>query len=67
VRGHFHVPVALSRLRFVGTQSVSVWLSLTAGFDMFLENRAISIFVFFTAGDRLHEFGKSDPQWVSNP
>ena len=38
VRGHFHVPVALSRQRFVGTNSVSEWLDSSVGLDMLLEN-----------------------------
>jgi hypothetical protein len=47
VRGHFHVPDALSRQRFVGTNSVSEWLDSTAGLDVLLEKREI----FVSVGD----------------
>ena len=47
MRIHFHVPDALSRQRFVCTNSVSKWLDSTAGLDMLLENRER----FVPAGD----------------
>jgi len=57
VRGHFHVPAALSRQSFVGTHSVSVWLDSTVGLDMLLENRE----VFAPVGNRNYMY-----QAVSN-